>query len=381
MRRLVSLETTTTGTSFSRPRADNATPRIWLSSSCPFSSAGSRDAPSPPNATRRSPPCSSGTPSARLPDSRSRSTYLDTVRALRPSMLRSFLKWSSSSITVMGMITRLSWNLKSALGSCSRTLVSSTKFLIIRPPGAAERLMDLRELLLRQLGRLRLGVLRRYELEEDPGVLLVVQGQERQPLLVHGVRRLVPGGVPVHHVLEGEDGVLVVPLRVERLPFPVEGVGKKLVVGVLRREGGQDLPALPGVSPLYLPDGVLVHLLGAFPLRAGLPGYRLRGGRSGAELRELLLQDPHAPIELPDPLRVAAHLLYRPLEVVLPARDPLHLHPRLVHPRGGREQVGLDAVEIVVHVRVVLPQGLDLAAVGPLRGARGRSRGALLRRL
>src|SRR5512139_4016857 len=99
----------------------------------------------------------------------------------------------------MGMMTRLSWNLKSALGSCSRTLVSSTKFLIIRPPGAVAKLLDLRELLLRQLGRLRFRVLRRDQLEEDAAVLPVVQGKERQPLLVHGVRGLVAGRIPVHH--------------------------------------------------------------------------------------------------------------------------------------------------------------------------------------
>src|SRR5512134_1587449 len=381
MRRLVSLETTTTGTSFSRPRTESATPRIWLSSSCPFSSGGRRDTPSPPNATRRIPPCSSGTPSERLPDSRSRSMYLDTVRAFRPSMLRSFLKWSSSSITVMGTITRLSLNRKIALGSCSRTLVSSTKFLIIRSPAAAASLPDFREFLLRLLGRLRPGVLRRDELEEDAGVLPVVQGEERQPLLVHGIRRLVPGGVFVHHVLECEDGVLVILLRVVRLASPVQGVGQQLVAGVLRGERGEGLAPLPGIPPLHLADRVLVHLLGAFPLG---PGVARRGGRrnrGAGELRELLLHSRHPLVEFPDPLRVAARLLGRLVELVLAVRDPLHLPPCLVHLRRGGEHVGLDPVEVVVQVRVVFPQGLDVALVGRTRPRRGRNRSALLRRL
>ena len=48
-----------------------------------------------------------------------------TVRALRPRSSVLVLNLSSSSMTSNGMITSLSANMKSALGLCSRTLVSS----------------------------------------------------------------------------------------------------------------------------------------------------------------------------------------------------------------------------------------------------------------
>src|SRR3990170_2843020 len=143
--------------------------------------------------------------------SRFPSMYFDTVRALRPSMFRSFLNRSSSSMTVMGMMMRLSRNLKRAEGSCSRTLVSSTKFLVIHPPGFSPvRSFEFGELLARPLGRRGLRVLGQEQLVEDTGIFPVVQRLEGEPLLEHRVGSLLPPGVLVDHILKREDGALVV---------------------------------------------------------------------------------------------------------------------------------------------------------------------------
>src|SRR5580765_7496422 len=53
-----------------------------------------------------------------------------TVRAFRPRSSVPTLNLSSSSMTSKGMMTSLSANMNSALGLCSRTLVSSTKCLL-----------------------------------------------------------------------------------------------------------------------------------------------------------------------------------------------------------------------------------------------------------
>src|SRR5205085_676291 len=53
-----------------------------------------------------------------------------TVRALRPRSSVPALNFSSSSMTSNGITTSLSANMNSALGLCSRTLVSTTKCFI-----------------------------------------------------------------------------------------------------------------------------------------------------------------------------------------------------------------------------------------------------------
>src|SRR4030095_12932422 len=77
--------------------------------------------------TRNTPPLAVLTPRDRLPDSRSSSSFRDTVRALRPVSLRSFLKRSISSITVIGITSSCSSKTSSAFGSYRRTFVSRTK--------------------------------------------------------------------------------------------------------------------------------------------------------------------------------------------------------------------------------------------------------------
>src|SRR3990170_3389899 len=362
----------------SRTFSPSATARIWLSSRFPWSSAGRRRAPSPSNATRSTPPVSIGTPSARLPSSRIRSMYFDTVRALRPSMFRSFLNRSSSSMTVMGMMMRLSRNLKRAEGSCSRTLVSSTKFLVIHPPGFSPvRSFEFGELLARPLGRRGLRVLGQEQLIEDTGIFPVVQRLEGEPLLEHRVGSLLPPGVLVDHILKREDGALVVLLGVEGLPLPVKDVLHETVVGVFRGKGVQDLPPLPGVPSLDEAQPVIVHLLGGLQVRQR--HLRIGAGRLPRRApSRLLLErgDPFLDLREPGDLRLhfldllpqlgggsveAAHLL-------------LHLHLRLVRTGGDGEKVRFDPVVVRRKIRQGRLEGGHIGPAGPggRRGAGGR---------
>src|SRR5436190_18142125 len=100
--------------------------RITLSAVCWPNPAGSDRLPVGIS-TRRIPPFPVRTPRDRLPESRSSSSFRDTMRALRPVSLRSFLKRSISSITVIGITSSCSSKTSSALGSYRRTLVSRTK--------------------------------------------------------------------------------------------------------------------------------------------------------------------------------------------------------------------------------------------------------------
>ena len=67
------------------------------------------------------------TPSKSLPLERSSSSERIDCREFLPISSLFFLKRSSSSITVRGITTSCSANLKSEFGLCKRTLVSSTK--------------------------------------------------------------------------------------------------------------------------------------------------------------------------------------------------------------------------------------------------------------